>query len=75
MIGDPTKLVIRTRLPRLPAAEIAPFCQCSTSFVADAMNGRGALHHAIKPLDPGSRLLGSALTARATTWPHSPRST
>ncbi len=29
------------------------------------MNGRGALDHAIKPLDPASRFVGSALTARA----------
>ena len=65
MIGDPTRLVIRTRVPRLSAAEVAPFRGHSTSFVVDAMNGPGALHHAIKPLDPQSRLVGSALTARA----------
>jgi 4-hydroxy-4-methyl-2-oxoglutarate aldolase len=33
--------------------------------VVDAMNGRGGLHHTIKPLDPDSRIAGSALTARA----------
>jgi 4-hydroxy-4-methyl-2-oxoglutarate aldolase len=65
MIGDPTKLVIRARFSRLSGAELAPFRERSTSFVVDAMNGRGALHHAIKPLDPGSRMVGSALTARA----------
>jgi 4-hydroxy-4-methyl-2-oxoglutarate aldolase len=65
MIGDPTKLVIQARFSRLSAAELAPFRERSTSFVVDAMNGRGALHHAIKPLDPGSRMVGSALTARA----------
>lgn len=65
MIGDPAKLVIRARFPRLAAAELAPFRARSTSFVVDAMNGRGALHHAIKPLDPASRMVGSALTARA----------
>ena len=65
MIGDPTKLVIRTRFRRLSAAEIAPFRARSTSFVVDAMNGRGALDHRIKALDPHSRLVGSALTARA----------
>ena len=65
MIGDPTKLVIRARCARLGAAELAPFRERSTSFVVDAMNGRGALNHAIKPLDPGSRVVGSALTARA----------
>ena len=65
MIGDPTKLVIRTTFPRLAAAELAPFRERSTSFVVDAMNGRGGLHHTIKPLDPDSRVVGCALTARA----------
>ena len=65
MIGDPTKLVIRTTFPRLAAAELAPFRERSTSFVVDAMNGRGGLHYTIKPLDPDSRVVGSALTARA----------
>lgn len=65
MIGDPTKLVIRTSFPRLSAAELAPFRERSTSFVVDAMNGRGALDYAIKPLDPSSRFVGTALTARA----------
>jgi 4-hydroxy-4-methyl-2-oxoglutarate aldolase len=59
MIGDPTRLVLRTRFPRLSAAELAPLGGHSTSFVVDAMNGRGALHHAIKPFDPGSRMLGA----------------
>jgi 4-hydroxy-4-methyl-2-oxoglutarate aldolase len=65
MIGDPTKLVIRATFRRLAAAELAPFRERSTSFVVDAMNGRGGLHHTIKPLDPDSRMVGSALTARA----------
>ncbi len=65
MIGDPTKLVIRRRFERLTATELAPFRDRSTSFVVDAMNGRGALEHAIKPLDRASRFAGSALTARA----------
>ncbi len=65
MIGDPTKLVIKARFSRLTAAQLAPFQGRSTSFVVDAMNGRGALEHVIKPLDPQSRFVGSALTARA----------
>lgn len=65
MIGDPPKLVIRARFPRLSAPQLAPFRGRSTSFVVDAMNGRGALSHEIKPLDPGSWFVGSALTARA----------
>jgi 4-hydroxy-4-methyl-2-oxoglutarate aldolase len=65
MIGDPTKLVIRAKFPRLSTVALAPFRERSTSFVVDAMNGRGALPHEIKPLDPSSRFVGSALTARA----------
>jgi 4-hydroxy-4-methyl-2-oxoglutarate aldolase len=65
MIGDPTKLVIRATFERLAAAELAPFRKRSTSFVVDAMNGRGGLHYTIKPLDPDSHVVGSALTARA----------
>lgn len=65
MIGNPSKLVIRRRFARLTAAQLAPFRERSTSFVVDAMNGRGALDHLIKPLDPQRRFVGSALTARA----------
>ena len=65
MIGNPSRLVIRRRFERLTAAELAPFRDRSTSFVVDAMNGRGALDHRIKPLDPQRRFVGSALTARA----------
>jgi 4-hydroxy-4-methyl-2-oxoglutarate aldolase len=65
MIEDPPRLVIRAKFPRLREAQLAPFRDRTTSFVVDAMNGRGALDHAIKPLDPGSRFVGSALTARA----------
>jgi 4-hydroxy-4-methyl-2-oxoglutarate aldolase len=65
MIGDPTKLVIRHTVARLAAADLAPFRGRSTSFVVDAMNGRGGLHYTIKPLDPDSRMVGSTLTARA----------
>ncbi len=65
MIGDPSRLVIRARFPRLSENDLAPFRARTTSFVVDAMNGRGALDHAIKPLDPDSRFVGTALTARA----------
>jgi 4-hydroxy-4-methyl-2-oxoglutarate aldolase len=65
MIEDPSRLVIRARFARLDEPQLAPFRDRTTSFVVDAMNGRGALDHAIKPLDPSSRFVGSALTARA----------
>lgn len=65
MIGDPTRLVIKRSWPRLDAAALASFQERSTSFVVDAMQGRGGLDHAIKPLDPANRFVGTALTARA----------
>ena len=65
MIGDPAKLVIKRPGERLTQAVLAPFAARSTSFIVDAMQGRGALHHRIRPLDPTSRFAGAALTARA----------
>lgn len=65
MIEDPSRLVIRAKFARLREAQLAPFRDRTTSFVVDAMNGRGALDHLIKPLDPDSRFVGTALTARA----------
>lgn len=65
MIGDPPRLVMKKPGPR-PAAEVLkPFAARSASFVVDAMEGRGALDHRIKPIDPASRFTGTALTARA----------
>ena len=34
MIGDPSKLVIKARFARLTAAQLAPFRERSTAFVA-----------------------------------------
>jgi 4-hydroxy-4-methyl-2-oxoglutarate aldolase len=62
MIGDPQRLLVRRRFERLKAAELAPFLDRPTSFVADAQNGKGALDPTIKPLDPGMRFAGTALT-------------
>ncbi|MGI9488709.1 MAG: RraA family protein [Geminicoccaceae bacterium] len=65
MIGDPAKLVIRRPRNRPTEAAITRFASRSTSFIVDAMQGRGGLGQRIKPLDPTSRFAGSALTARA----------
>ncbi|MDH3658525.1 MAG: RraA family protein [Alphaproteobacteria bacterium] len=65
MIGDPAKLVIKRPGERPAAAVVAPFAARSTSFIVDALEGRGALDHRIKPLDPKGRFAGVALTARA----------
>ena len=65
MIGDPPALVIKRPAERLDPAILAPFKMRSAAFVVDAMHGRGALDHRIRPLDPTSRFCGMALTARA----------
>ncbi|MEM7043404.1 MAG: RraA family protein [Pseudomonadota bacterium] len=65
MIGDPPKLIVKRPGKPLDPATLTPFLERSTSFVVDAMQGRGALDHRIKPLDPSSRFVGAALTARA----------
>ena len=65
MIGDPAKLVIKRPGERPATAVVAPFAARSTSFIVDAMQGRGALDHRIKPIDPASRFAGAALTAKA----------
>lgn len=62
MIGDPMRLVVRARFPRLQARDLAPFQGRPTSFIADAQNGRGALDPAIKPLESSMRFIGTALT-------------
>ena len=42
MIEDPSRLVIRAKFPRLSETQLAPVHDRTTSFVVDAMNGRGA---------------------------------
>ena len=63
MIGDPQRLLVKVKFSRLEPREVAPFRERPSSFVADAQNGRGALHPSIKPLDPAMRFAGTALTA------------
>lgn len=68
MIEEPPLLTIagRTSRNRPTAAQIAAFADMPTGFVADAMEGQGALSMAIKPL-PGlpHRVVGPALTCRS----------
>lgn len=63
MIGDPTALTIRRNPPRPEADLLQRFADTPSGFVTDAFNGRGSLHHAIKPIDPAMRFHGTALTA------------
>src|SRR5882672_8808239 len=69
MIEDPPLLTIRRKFPRPPAALVAALAGTPTGYLIDAMGGRGALDHTIKPL-PGvpsamTRLAGVAVTCLA----------
>lgn len=65
MIHDPPLLTIRRGFRRPDTALLARFAGLPTGWVVDAMDGRGALDHRIKPL-PGTpaQLCGVALTCR-----------
>jgi len=63
MIEDPPLLTIKRRFERPAAETINAFSGVPVSQIVDAMGGRGALHHAIKPLLPGTVVLvGVAVT-------------
>ena len=48
--------------PRVPQAIIDRLAKHDTAKICDSMGGHGAMHYEIKPLDPGMRVIGSALT-------------
>jgi 4-hydroxy-4-methyl-2-oxoglutarate aldolase len=63
MIEDPPLLQIRRNFRRPKKGELAAFEGVQTGYIIDALGGRGALDHRIKPLAPLSRtLVGVALT-------------
>jgi 4-hydroxy-4-methyl-2-oxoglutarate aldolase len=63
MIEDPPLLTVRRRIPRPDPARLAPLAGVQTGNLVDAMDGRGALDYAIKPVDPGrAAFVGPALT-------------
>jgi 4-hydroxy-4-methyl-2-oxoglutarate aldolase len=63
MIGEPTALTIRRNHERPPEALLARYRATPTGFVTDAQDGRGSLHHSIKPIDPAMSFHGTAVTA------------
>ena len=67
MIEEPPLLTIRRNLRRPTDAQIATFREAPTGFVADALDGGGALSREIRPLGDGRdlpcRAAGPALTA------------
>jgi 4-hydroxy-4-methyl-2-oxoglutarate aldolase len=66
MIEDPPLLTVRRRFARPTRAQFDAFAGVPTGFVADAMNGRGALDARIKPIGrtPAS-FHGVAITCHA----------
>jgi len=62
MIEEPPLLQIRRQLPRTPSDVIERFRNTPTGFLADCMDGRGALDWRIKPVDVAcASFVGSAL--------------
>lgn len=63
MLQDPPLLVVRRRFERPDKAKLGRLAGSQTGHVVDARDGRGALDHAIKPVDPArAQFVGVALT-------------
>ena len=65
MIEEPPLLTIREKCPRPTAAQIQALTGQPTGFLADAMNGTGAIAPDIKSIAPGvlpSKMCGAVLT-------------
>lgn len=66
MLDNPPLLTIHRGHRRPDPALVAAFRGAQTSHLVDAMDGRGALDHRIKPMDPENAVFaGPALTALA----------
>ena len=66
MLHNPPLLTIHRGHTRPSEALIEAFRGAQTSHVVDAMDGRGALEHTIKPVDPRTAaFVGPAVTAHA----------
>ena len=66
MIEEPPVLKVRRNFQRPSADQIAALSGTPTGFIADAMDGRGALGPEIQPVDPdNASFCGAALTCHA----------
>lgn len=62
MLEEPPLLQIRRNFHRPGAELVARFAGAATGFLADCMDGRGAVDYRIKPVDPGrADFVGTAL--------------
>jgi 4-hydroxy-4-methyl-2-oxoglutarate aldolase len=65
MLKDPPLLTVRRSFPRPPRAWLAKLEGAQTGHIVDAMQGRAALDHAIKPVDPEcAHFVGPAITCQ-----------
>ncbi|MFO0992166.1 MAG: RraA family protein [Hyphomicrobiales bacterium] len=63
MIKDPPLLTVRPEFPRPTAAQLTALGSIPTGYAVDAMEGRGALDHRIKPLSTQKKpMIGIAIT-------------
>jgi 4-hydroxy-4-methyl-2-oxoglutarate aldolase len=63
VIKDPPLLTVRPEFPRPTAAQLTALGSIPTGYAVDAMEGRGALDHRIKPLVPQKKpMIGVAVT-------------
>lgn len=66
MIEDPPLLLVKRAFERAPAALLTKLEGAQTGHIVDALDGRGALDAAIKPVDPDrAGFVGTALTVDA----------
>src|SRR5690606_37207856 len=65
MIDDPPLLTVRRSFPRPSAEKVQAFAGALAGHVVDAMGGRGALSHRIKPVTAETSFCGVALTCEA----------
>lgn len=63
MIGDPVALRMRRTFERPAADVLDAFRGVPSSFVADAQRGMNCLDATIRPVSPGARFAGPAVTA------------
>lgn len=65
MLKDPPVLTIRRKFQRPRRDLLAKLDGAQTGHIVDALQGRGALDHHIKPIDPEtSQFVGTALTCQ-----------
>lgn len=63
MLKDPPLLTVRRKFERAGKDLVAGFAKAQTGQIVDAMFGRGALDHSVKPVDPETaHFAGTALT-------------